>query len=262
MAYCFCFGPIVELASIEPKNRKTMSEWEWQLNFKSCDTTQQSKFRFFFHLLHDFPRRPYCQQQQRGSFQDPVVRLGLRTRLASYLMIWMNLGLKRRKLKRSNPLHGRKQRPRTGIFLDLPYPKSGEKKKHHLMKSTIRPQRILIKTYFVYFFVTCIVTNLSSTMTSFVRKSAPIVALYWLENFLLTYWFMRDVFPTPESPRIMTFRRTFFRVAILRGVGKKWVELSVLVLSLPALSNKNTGILSKSSKSNNLLTWCWCCCLF
>lgn len=27
-------------------------------------------------------------------------------------------------------------------------------------------------------------------------KSAPIVALYWFENFLLTYWFMRDVFPT------------------------------------------------------------------
>jgi hypothetical protein len=22
------------------------------------------------------------------------------------------------------------------------------------------------------------------------------VALYWLENFLLTYWFMREVFPT------------------------------------------------------------------
>lgn len=33
-------------------------------------------------------------------------------------------------------------------------------------------------------------------MTSFVRKSAPIVALYWLLNFLFTYWFMREVFPT------------------------------------------------------------------
>ena len=43
---------------------------------------------------------------------------------------------------------------------------------------------------------TCMVTSLSSTCTSLVRKSAPIVALYWLENFLFTYWFMRDVFPT------------------------------------------------------------------
>lgn len=43
---------------------------------------------------------------------------------------------------------------------------------------------------------TCMVTSLSSTTTSLVRKSAPIVALYWLLNRLLTYWFMRDVFPT------------------------------------------------------------------
>ena len=45
-------------------------------------------------------------------------------------------------------------------------------------------------------FPTCMVTSLSSTVTSLVRKSAPIVALYWLLNFLLTYWFMSDVFPT------------------------------------------------------------------
>lgn len=44
--------------------------------------------------------------------------------------------------------------------------------------------------------LTCIVTSLSSTITSLVRKSAPIVALYWLLNFLFTYWFMSDVFPT------------------------------------------------------------------
>lgn len=43
---------------------------------------------------------------------------------------------------------------------------------------------------------TCIVTSRSSTITSFVRKSAPIVALYWLLNFLFTYWFIREVFPT------------------------------------------------------------------
>ena len=43
---------------------------------------------------------------------------------------------------------------------------------------------------------TCMVTRRSSTMTSFVRKSAPIVALYWLLNFLLTYWFINEVLPT------------------------------------------------------------------
>lgn len=44
--------------------------------------------------------------------------------------------------------------------------------------------------------LTCMVTSLSSTITSFVRKSAPIVALYWLLNFLFTYWFISEVFPT------------------------------------------------------------------
>lgn len=36
-------------------------------------------------------------------------------------------------------------------------------------------------------FLTCNVNNLSSNWTSFVRKSAPIVALYWLLNFWFTY---------------------------------------------------------------------------
>lgn len=40
------------------------------------------------------------------------------------------------------------------------------------------------------------VTSLSSTITSLVKKSAPIVALYWLLNLLLTYWFIKEVFPT------------------------------------------------------------------
>eukprot|EP00960_Hanusia_phi_P053427 762066-Hanusia_phi.AAC.2 len=35
--------------------------------------------------------------------------------------------------------------------------------------------------------VTCMVTSLSSTLTSLVKKSAPMVALYWLLNFLFTY---------------------------------------------------------------------------
>lgn len=75
------------------------------------------------------------------------------------------------------------------------------------------------------------VTVLSSTSISLVRKSAPIVALYSLLNFFCTYWFIKLVcgrsggvgqrerqvglaspretagptFPTPLSPRMMTF---------------------------------------------------------
>ena len=37
------------------------------------------------------------------------------------------------------------------------------------------------------FLHTCMVTRRSSTLTSLVRKSAPMVALYWLLNFLFTY---------------------------------------------------------------------------
>ena len=89
------------------------------------------------------------------------------------------------------------------------------------------------------------VTSLSSTCTSLVRKSAPIVALYWLENFLFTYWFISDVLPTlrhtgsvsaetlqlcfsasralphPLSPSMMTFRRVRFR----GGMAVDWRSL-------------------------------------
>lgn len=47
----------------------------------------------------------------------------------------------------------------------------------------------------------CMVTSRSSTCTSFVRKSAPMVALYWLLNFLFTYWFISDVLPTLRAAR-------------------------------------------------------------
>lgn len=41
------------------------------------------------------------------------------------------------------------------------------------------------------------------------------VALYWFENFLLTYWFISEVLPTPESPRMITFSNTFFLDAMM-----------------------------------------------
>lgn len=71
------------------------------------------------------------------------------------------------------------------------------------------------KAKIVPWWFTCIVTTRSSTTTSFVRKSAPIVALYWLEKRLFTYWFISDVFPTLESPKMMTFSKTFFLVDII-----------------------------------------------
>ena len=48
---------------------------------------------------------------------------------------------------------------------------------------------------------TCMVTDRSSILTSFVKKSAPMVALYWLENFFVTNWFIRDVLPTLMEQR-------------------------------------------------------------
>ena len=50
------------------------------------------------------------------------------------------------------------------------------------------------------------------------------VALYWFENFLLTYWFMREVFPTPESPKMITFSKTFLRDAIFVDLRWKKIE--------------------------------------
>lgn len=70
--------------------------------------------------------------------------------------------------------------------------------------------------------LTCIVTSLSSTMTSFVRKSAPIVALYWLLNRLFTNWFISDVLPTPLSPRMITCERVGEVSVDDRGRGAGW----------------------------------------
>ena len=43
-------------------------------------------------------------------------------------------------------------------------------------------------------------------------------AAHWLLNFLLTYWFMSEVLPTPESPRMITFSSTFLRLAMAVSV--------------------------------------------
>ena len=89
-------------------------------------------------------------------------------------------------------------------------------------------------------------TTLSSTTVSLVRKSAPMVALYWVLNFLFTWmlvwgrnkrtdvlihegcladtayislWYMREKGRYPLSPRMMTLRRAFRRGAAMAGEG-------------------------------------------
>lgn len=72
----------------------------------------------------------------------------------------------------------------------------GERENRHAHKRRKKTtQQRLARTCCPVLF-TCMVTRRSSTRTSLVKKSAPMVALYWLLNFLLTYWFISDVFPT------------------------------------------------------------------
>jgi len=112
------------------------------------------------------------------------------------------------------------------------------------------------------------VTSRSSTITSLVRKSAPIVALYWLENFLLTYWFIRDVLPTPESPRMITFNRIFLLEAIMYETifetnGKKlWLNVQLLKFCLQSEQTKKRStynVNTSQSQDNSLyITFLFC----
>ena len=56
-----------------------------------------------------------------------------------------------------------------------------------------------------------------------VKKSAPMVALYWLENFLFTYWFMREVLPTPLFPMVnsLIYRIKMARWGRMEGCSSK-----------------------------------------
>ena len=71
---------------------------------------------------------------------------------------------------------------------------------------------------------TCIVTNLSSTNTSFVRKSAPIVALYDALNFLLTW---KDSVYSPS----------FFDTPVVRILRYRGRSLSYILVHQTGLSN-------------------------
>lgn len=107
------------------------------------------------------------------------------------------------------------------------------------------------KHWYKFKCLTCKVTIRSSTITSLVRKSAPMVALYWLVNFLLTYWFISDVLPTLESPSMITFNSTFFLVAMAEEKRKSYTyarqvsspsQNSVPFSPLTTCDRKNTKI--------------------
>ena len=120
------------------------------------------------------------------------INLQLKIRLSNYPGIWTSWVKSHRRPTRSNRLHDRMQHLNLENVPDQQYPRSRQE------KNRTKSSNKSIGNVIVF---TCIVTRRSSIWTSFVRKSAPIVALYWLENLWETNWPMRDVFPTPLSPR-------------------------------------------------------------
>lgn len=104
---------------------------------------------------------------------------------------------------------------------------------------------------------TCIVTSLSSTITSLVRKSAPMVALYWLLNFLLTYWFIKDVLPTLVWCAMVScqfgFHGCVYKLSFTRCRLEWWpTEYSFSHSQLVVLANKDVYL------EKNFFTWSHC----
>lgn len=190
MEYRFWIGTIAEHVSLTPEEDLTF----WKL----CEWQKDS------NLLLDSPNQSCCPTRRTGNALDSLDWLESRIRRATSRDSWMCLELLYRRRERSSQRHDRKQRQAIGSALDQLCP---------ISKIAIR-QMFRNKNKSSQW-LTCIVTTRSSTTTSFVKKSAPIVALYWLEKRLFTYWFISDVLPTELSPKMMTFRRTFFLVAII-----------------------------------------------
>lgn len=138
------------------------------------------------HIPRESSRDQSCyREQQKGSCQGLWDRLGWGTRLSSCRGSRRSWRHWRRTPTHSNQLLCRRQHPSFGNALDRQYPRSSEDKQVNTRDS-------LTEQWYRH---TCIVTRRSSTITSLVKKSAPMVALYWLLNFLFTYWFMSEVFP-------------------------------------------------------------------
>lgn len=164
--------------------------------------------RWIRSLPLDFPNRLCCPIQQMGSVPGRVGWLGLEIRRAMSPDSWMYLVQSHQIPGHSSQRHDRTPHPMIESAPGPRYPKSVTKQWQGKKCMSFYAMQM------VFLWFTYIVTTRSSTTTSFVKKSAPIVALYWLENRLLTYWFIKEVFPTLLSPRMITFWRTFFRDAI------------------------------------------------
>ena len=136
-----------------------------------------------------------------GSVLDLVVLPGLGTHHANCPVSWRCWELWHQKQEHSSQLLCKTQLLNSGTAPGQLYPKSikeliGNKYQLWSTKQRFCVWEMLGQETEPH--PTCIVTNLSSTITSFVRKSAPMVALYWLLNFLFTYWFISEVLPTLE----------------------------------------------------------------
>ena len=171
-----------------------------------CVTWRQLRDSHIYSITYSIPdaclppHLSYFPKQQMGNSPGHGGLPGSGIRPASYRefrRIWSCL---HHILKHSNPPLDKTQHLMTETAPDRPCP-----------RATYRWDKKGPRTKFGA--LTCMVTNRSSTITSFVRlynvksqwknrfesetyKSAPMVALYWLLKRLLTYWFMRDVFPT------------------------------------------------------------------
>ena len=163
-----------------------------------------------WYVPHGCRDRLCCQSPRMESSQDREVPLARKERpmmiesithvradnlqweihLANYRVTWRNWPMSHRRQAHNNLLLDRKPRLNFETVLDRLYPKSNQK--YHLSSvcHSLNPH-----TH------TCIVTRRSSICTSLVRKSAPIVALYWLENLCETNWPIKLVLPTPLSPK-------------------------------------------------------------
>lgn len=124
-------------------------------------------------------------QIENNRSNGKFVNLQLKIHLANYLTIEMNWPRWHHRPVHNNQLHDKTQRLNFENVLVQLYPKSRENNTNipfHLIR------------------LTCIVTSRSSICTSLVKKSAPMVALYWLENLCETNCPIKLVFPTPLSP--------------------------------------------------------------
>lgn len=131
-----------------------------------------------YALIH--PHQPYYLKPQKENYQDHAAKLVPKTHHAIARVIHNSCYYSHRKPKHSNLHHDKMQHLMIENVLGRLYPKSKTKSFFYL-------ESVQEGTFLCNFSFTCIVTNLSSTITSFVRKSAPIVALYCPLNFLLTY---------------------------------------------------------------------------